>query len=43
VSFVDNFYNELFVPVVTFTLLCPHSFVACLTYALCVEGYVCLV
>ena len=27
VSFVDNFYSELFVLVVTFTLLCPHNFV----------------
>jgi len=31
VLFVDNFYNELFVLVVTFTILCPHSFVTCLT------------
>ena len=31
VSFVDNFYNELLVIVVTFTLLCPQNFVTCLT------------
>ena len=31
VSFVDNFYNELFVLVVTFTPLCPHNIVTCLT------------
>ena len=31
VSFFDKFYNELFVLVVTFTLLCPHNFVTCLT------------
>ena len=31
VSFFDNFYNELYVLVVTFTLLCPHNFVTCLT------------
>jgi len=31
VSFVDNVYSELFVPVVTFTVLCPHNFVTCLT------------
>ena len=30
-SFADNFYNELFVLVMTFTLLCPHNFVTCLT------------
>ena len=24
-SFVDSFYNELLVLVVTFTLLCPHN------------------
>ena len=30
-SFVDKLYSELFVPVVTSTLLCPHNFVACLT------------
>ena len=29
--FVDNLYSELFVQVVTSTLLCPHNFVACLT------------
>ena len=31
VSFVDNFYNELFILVVTFTLLCPQNIVTCLT------------
>ena len=30
-SFVDKFYNKLFVLVVTFTLLCPHNFVTCLS------------
>jgi len=43
VSFVDNFYNVLFVLVVTFTLLCPHNFVTCLSQALYIEGYICLV
>jgi len=40
VSFVDNLYSELFVLVVTFTLLCPHNFVICLTQALYIESYV---
>ena len=31
VSFVDNFYNGLYVLVVTSTPLCPHNFVTCLT------------
>jgi len=37
------FYNELFVLVVTFTLLCPHNFVTCLTETLYIESYNCLV
>jgi hypothetical protein len=41
---VDNLYGELlFVLVVTFTLLCPHNFVTCLTQALYIESYTCLV
>jgi hypothetical protein len=40
VSFVDNFYSELVVLVVTFTQLCPGNFVTCLTNALYIESYV---
>jgi len=43
VSFVDNLYSELFVLVVTYTLLCPHNLVTCLTQALYIESYICLV
>ena len=42
-SVVDNFYNKLFVLVVTFTLVCPHNFVTCLTKALYIEIYIALV
>ena len=37
-SFVDNFYMNYL-----FTLLYPHNFVTCLTKALYIVSYICLV